>query len=92
MRRPVADRSSVDERNVGPDASRIANPDRVALRKESDPEGYRADTLVVDLFQPPVAEVFHIDTTSIAPADNARLILEELHRRGFVSLVAGDAL
>jgi adenylylsulfate kinase-like enzyme len=61
--------------------SRIANPDRVAARKGSDPEGYRGYTLAVDLFQPPADEVLHLDTTTTAPADNALRIMEELQRR-----------
>jgi len=64
--------------------SRIDNPDRVALRKGSDPEGYRGYTLTTRLYQPPPAEVFHIDTTQTTPADNARRILVELRDRGFV--------
>lgn len=64
--------------------SRIDNPDRVALRKGSDPEGYRGYTLNTLLYQPPPAEVLHIDTTQTAPADNARRILVELRDRGFI--------
>jgi hypothetical protein len=66
--------------------SRIDNPDRVALRKGSDPEGYRRYTLTTPLFQPPPAEVLHLDTTSTPPADNARRIVDELRNRGFVGL------
>ena len=62
--------------------SRIDNPDRVALRKGSDPEGYRGYTLGVDLFEPPADEVIELDTTRSSPAVNAHRILEELHRRG----------
>jgi adenylylsulfate kinase-like enzyme len=61
---------------------RIDTPDRIALRKGADPEGYRGYTLAVDLFQPPEEEVLHLDTTRDSPADNARRILEELRRRG----------
>ncbi|NAZ74321.1 hypothetical protein GTQ99_02625 [Kineococcus sp. T13] len=64
--------------------SRIDNPDRVALRKGCDPEGYRAYTLTTPLYQPPPTEVLHLDTTQTAPADNARRVLDELHSRGFV--------
>jgi hypothetical protein len=63
--------------------SRIDNPDRVALRKGSDPEGYRGHRLTTTLYQPPVAEVFHIDTTETSAADNAHRILAELRDRGF---------
>lgn len=63
--------------------SRIDNPDRIALRKGADPEGYRGYTLAVELFQPPAEELFHVDTSRVAPVDNARRILEELRRRGF---------
>lgn len=62
--------------------SRIANPDRVALRKGADPEGYRGHRLTTSLFQPPGDEVFPIDTTEISAADNARRILAELVERG----------
>lgn len=62
--------------------SRIANPDRVALRKGADPEGYRRHRLTSTLYQPPEAEVFSIDTTDTTPAENAQLILAELVRRG----------
>ncbi|NAZ84576.1 AAA family ATPase [Kineococcus indalonis] len=70
--------------------SRIDNPDRVALRKGSDPEGYREYTLTTDLYQPPPSEVISIDTTQTAPADNARRILTELRRRGFVGGMQAD--
>ncbi|PRY18145.1 hypothetical protein [Kineococcus rhizosphaerae] len=70
--------------------SRIDNPDRVALRKGADPEGYRRYTLTTDLYQPPPAEVVHVDTTRTAPADNARRILDELRRRGFTGGVPQD--
>lgn len=62
---------------------RIDTADRVALRKGSDPQGYREYTSTVDLFQPPQEEVIHLDTSRVAPAENARHILEELERRGF---------
>lgn len=64
--------------------SRIDNPDRVALRKGSDPEGYRQYTLATSLFQPPPAEVIQIDTSVTPPDDNAKIILKELRKRGFV--------
>jgi hypothetical protein len=62
---------------------RIANADRVALRKGSDPEGYRRYTSTVEMFQPPQEEVLHLDTSRVAPMENAKHILEELRRRGF---------
>lgn len=64
--------------------SRIDNPDRVALRKGSDPEAYRGYTLTTNLYQPPAAEVMHVDTTHTSPADNARRIFSTLRDRGFV--------
>jgi shikimate kinase len=63
--------------------SRIDNPDRVALRKGSDPEGYRWHRLNTSLFQPPAGEVLQIDTTSASPDANAAKILAELEARGF---------
>lgn len=68
--------------DVDVQVSRIDNPDRVALRKGSDPEGYRGHRLSTQLFQPPAAEVLHLDSTTTSPADNARRILEELTARG----------
>lgn len=62
---------------------RIDNPDRVALRKGADPEGYRGHRLAATLYQPPAPEVFHIDTTETPAADNARRIFAELADRGF---------
>lgn len=56
--------------------SRIDNPDRVALRKGSDPEAYRGGRLTTSLYQPPPAEVIHLATTSTPPADNAALIYQ----------------
>jgi hypothetical protein len=61
---------------------RIDNPDRVALRKGSDPEGYRHHRLSTSLFQPPPDDVIAINTTVTPPLDNARLVLTELQRRG----------
>ena len=63
--------------------SRIANADRVALRKGSDPEGYRGHRLSTDLFQPPADEVIHLDTTEATPADNAQRIHQALRERGY---------
>ncbi len=42
---------------------RIDNPDRVDLRKGSDPEGYRGHRLATKLYQPPASEVIHLDPT-----------------------------
>lgn len=63
--------------------SRIANPDRVALRKGSDPQGYRRHRLTTDLFQPPASEVIHLDTTETTPTTNAQGIYQALHERGY---------
>lgn len=63
--------------------SRIDNPDRIAARKGSDPEGYRGYTLTTRLFQPPVEEAVTVDTTSTPPEENARILLEVLRERGF---------
>ena len=63
--------------------SRIDNPDRIALRKGSDPPGYRWHRQNVKLFEPPAEDRFDIDTTDVSPQDNAELIRIELVRRGF---------
>jgi hypothetical protein len=63
--------------------SRIDNPDRIALRKGSDPEGYRRWRPA--LLQPPADEVLHIDTTTTDPATNAEAILSALVERGYRS-------
>lgn len=68
--------------------SRIDNPDRVALRKGSDPEGYRVHRLHTSLYQPPPADVIHLDTTVTPPSENAARINEALRERGFAP-VAG---
>jgi len=65
--------------------SRIANPDRIALRKGSDPPAYRWHRQNVTLFEPPAEDCYDIDTTSTSPQDNAELIRAELVRRGFVA-------
>jgi hypothetical protein len=62
---------------------RIDAPDRVARLKGSDPEGYRWHRARTKLFQPPPAEVMHLDTTRIAPRQNAEAIYEMLQSRGF---------
>ena len=70
--------------DIDVEVSRIANPDRVALRKGSDPEGYRGYRLSTRLYQPPVEDVLHLDTTSTPASVNAARVLAELRRRGFV--------
>ncbi|MET1003905.1 MAG: hypothetical protein ABWX96_00060 [Propionibacteriaceae bacterium] len=70
--------------------SRIDNPDRVALRKGSDPEGYRGHRLSTRLYQPPPAEVIHLDTTDTPPADNAERIYQTLRDRGFAPVENGS--
>jgi hypothetical protein len=62
--------------------SRIDNPDRIALRKGSDPEGYRHHRIHTKLFQPPQAEVLHLDTTETSPVVNAHTIVDSLTERG----------
>lgn len=64
--------------------SRIDNADRVALRKGSDPEGYRGHRLTTKLYQPPADEVIQLDTTTTPPATNAERIHQVLRDRGFV--------
>jgi hypothetical protein len=65
--------------------SRIDNPDRVALRKGSDPEGYRGHRLSSKLYQPPPREVIRLDTTEVTPASNAWRTYQALHDRGSAS-------
>lgn len=60
--------------------ARIANPDRVALQKGADPEGYRRFTPEVPLHEP--ADAVHLDTTSTPPAENAARLLTALQERG----------
>jgi hypothetical protein len=62
--------------------SRIDNPDRVALRKGSDPEGYRHHRVTTDLLQPPAGEVLHLDTTTTPARENAVRIYRTLVERG----------
>ena len=64
---------------------RIDNPDRVALRKGSDPEAYRGHRLNTDLYQPPADEVVHFDTTETTPVLNAQRIHQALWQRGYSS-------
>lgn len=61
---------------------RIDTPDRIALMKGSDPEGYRWHRQHVTLFQPPADEVLHIDNTSTQPGQAARTIYDVLVERG----------
>jgi hypothetical protein len=63
--------------------SRIANEDRVALMKGSDPEGYRWHRLNTTLFQPPSDVVLYIDTTEVDPRTNAKAVYDALIERGF---------
>lgn len=62
---------------------RIDNPDRVALRKGSDPEGYRGHRLATKLYQPPASEVIHLDSTKATPTSNARQVYQALQDRGY---------
>lgn len=63
--------------------SRIDTPDRVALRKGADPEGYRGYTLSTALYQPPATDVFSVDTSHESPSANAVRIVDELRARGW---------
>lgn len=69
--------------DVEAQVSRIDNPDRVALRKGSDPEAYRGHRLTTHLYQPPADEVIHLDTTVIPATENAQRIYRTLCDRGF---------
>lgn len=69
--------------------SRIANPDRIALRKGSDPEGYRWHRHNTMLLEPAPDEVIHLDTTNTAPLPNAQRVHAELIKRGLRPV--GDA-
>lgn len=66
---------------------RIANPDRIALRKGADPPGYRWHRENVKMFEPPPGDRFDIDTTRTSPEVNAELIRAELVRRGWSDTV-----
>lgn len=72
----------VVECDVDVQVSRIDTPDRVALRKGSDPEGYRGHRLATRLFQPPAEDLFTVDTTTTTPEPNAARIVTELRERG----------
>lgn len=65
--------------------SRIDNPDRVALRKGSDPDGYRYHRLTTNLYQPPASEVIYLDTTEATPTSNAQRIYQTLRERGYAT-------
>ena len=69
--------------DIDVEVSRIDNPDRLALRKGSDPEGYRGYRLHTRLYQPPAEDVLHLDTTTTSASVNAACILGELAERGF---------
>jgi hypothetical protein len=71
--------------DIDEQVSRIDNPDRIALRKGSDPEGYRGHRLSTTLYAPPEEDVLRLDTTTTPPERNAATILEALRARGFVS-------
>ena len=66
--------------------SRIDNPDRIALRKGSDPEGYRQHRLSTTLLQPPDSEALHLDTTMTPAGENAAFIHRALVERGLRQL------
>jgi len=61
---------------------RIDTPDRIALMKGSDPEGYRWHRQHVTLFQPPPEDVLELDTTVVEPARCAKRVYEALIDRG----------
>jgi hypothetical protein len=66
--------------------SRIDSADRVALRKGSDPEGYRWHRLTTRLFEPPADEAIQIDTTQVTPTENAKTVVRALTERGLRSV------
>jgi hypothetical protein len=68
--------------DVDEQVRRIDTPDRIARLKGSDPEGYRRHRQHTTLFQPPSAEVVHVDTTEIDARQNAETIYETLIGRG----------
>lgn len=63
--------------------ARIDNPDRVALHKGSDPEGYRGHRIATKLYQPPASEVVHLDTTEATPDLTAQRIHQALRDPGY---------
>jgi shikimate kinase len=70
------------ECEVDEQVRRIDTPDRRLRLKGSDPEGYRLHRQHIKLFQPPVEELFRVDTTQTPPGSNAQIIYEELIKRG----------
>ena len=68
--------------DVDEQVRRIDTPDRIALLKGSDPEGYRRHRQQTKLFQPPSEEVMHVDTTEVDARQNAETIYETLIHRG----------
>ena len=70
------------ECDIDVQVSRIDNPDRVALRKGSDPDGYRQHRLTTHLLQPAASEVVHVDTTTTPAMENAARIHRTLVERG----------
>lgn len=72
--------------DIDAEVDRIDNPDRVALRKGSDPEGYRGHRLTTRLYQPPAEEVIHLDTTEETAPSNAQRIHQVLRDRGYAPL------
>jgi hypothetical protein len=69
--------------DVDEQVRRIDTPDRIALLKGSDPEGYRWHRHNITLFQPPPEDVVQIDTTDVSPSENAKTIYGILEERGF---------
>ena len=69
--------------DVDEQVRRIDAPDRIARLKGSDPEGYRWHRHQTTLFQPPPAEVIHLDSTETGPDENAQKIYEALGERGW---------
>lgn len=69
--------------DIDVEVSRITNPDRIALRKGADPEGYRRYRQTTRLFAPPATEAITLDTTNTPPPVNAERILAALRDRGF---------
>jgi len=61
---------------------RIDTPDRIALMKGSDPEGYRRHRHQTRLFQPPKDQVIYLDTTEVPPERSAEKIHDALIERG----------
>jgi hypothetical protein len=68
--------------HVDEQVRRIDNPDRIALMKGSDPEGYRWHRHNVKQFQPPAEDAVQIDTTTIDAPTNAKFLYDALVARG----------